>query len=123
MKILMVTPMPPQRQPTNAVPLVTHALLTGLLAHHAITLLTIVDPDPADELALAEWRTAGVQVCAVRRTAPQGLARWQRRWRLASTWLAGCYPWRAVWFWEPTVQPVLDRLLSEQRFDLVVVED
>jgi len=123
MKILMVTPMPPQRQPTNAVPLVTHALLTGLLAQHAVTLLTIVDPDPADELALAEWRTAGVQVYAVRRTAPQGIARWQRRWRLASTWLAGRYPWRAAWFWEPAVQPVLDRLLREQRFDLIVVED
>jgi glycosyltransferase involved in cell wall biosynthesis len=123
MKILMVTPMPPQRQPTNAVPLVAHALLTGLLARHAVTLLTIVDPDPMDEAALIDWRTAGVEVQPVRRTTPKGLGRWQRRWRLASTWLAGRYPWRTTWFWEPTLQPVLDHLLDERQFDLLLVED
>ena len=59
----------------------------------------------------------------VRRAEPRGLPRWQRRWRWASKWLQGQWPWRTIWFWEPEVQHVLDRLLAQQSFDLVSVED
>lgn len=123
MNILLVTPMPPQAQPTNAVPLVTHALLSGLAARHRVTLVTAVDPDTAEPDTLEHWRSAGVDLQLVRRTPLSGIHRWQRRWRLASTWLAGKYPWRTVWFWEPGVQQRLDRLSAERPFDLLVVDD
>jgi glycosyltransferase involved in cell wall biosynthesis len=32
-------------------------------------------------------------------------------------------PWRTIWFWEPAVQYILDRLFAERSFDLVIVED
>jgi glycosyltransferase involved in cell wall biosynthesis len=123
MKILMVTPMPPQRQPTNAVPLVLHAQLTGLVSRHEMTLVTVAGPDPAEWHALEQLRASGVDVQAIWRTEPYGIRRWGRRWRLASAWLRGKYPWRTIWFWEPGVQQILDRLLAEQRFDLIHIDD
>jgi polysaccharide biosynthesis protein PslH len=123
MKILLVTPMPPQRQAPGATPLVLHAELAGLLPRHEITLVTVAGLEPGEQEAVNQLIAAGLDVKAVRRTQPQGLALWQRRWRLASTWLGGKYPWRTVWFWESEVQHILDHTLTEKSFDLVIVED
>src|SRR5688500_1033310 len=113
MKILMVTPMPPQTiATTGAIPVLIHAELTGLLPRHSITLVTAAGPDPTELDALEHTRTMVVDVQAIRRTAPRGLKRWERRWRLASTWLRGIYPWRTVWYAEPGVQQIIDRLLA-----------
>ncbi|OGO62063.1 MAG: hypothetical protein A2032_06525, partial [Chloroflexi bacterium RBG_19FT_COMBO_49_13] len=38
-------------------------------------------------------------------------------------WLGGKIPWRTVWFWDSGVQQILDYLLAEKTFDLVIVED
>lgn len=123
MKILMVTPMPPQRQAPGAIPLVLHAELVGLMPRHQITLLTVAGLEPGEQEAVDRLSAAGVDIRAVRRTHPQGWQKWQRRWRLASTWLGGKMPWRTVWFWEAEVQHMLDRLLAEKNFDLIIVED
>ena len=123
MNILLVAPMPPQPQATGAIPLVLYAQLTGLMAHHAVTLVTAAGPDRSEWAALDRLQIMGVDVQAVRRSEPHGLARWQRRWRWASTWLKGKVPWRTIWFWEPAVQRILDRLLTERSFDLIIVED
>ncbi len=123
MRILLVTPMPPQPQAPGAIPLVLHAELTGLIAHHTITLVTVAGPDPMEWAALDQLQARGIEVHAVRRSEPYGLRRWQRRWRWASTWLKGQYPWRTIWFWEPNVQCILNRLLQERIFDMVLVED
>lgn len=123
MKILIVTPIPPQPQPTNAVPLVAYGLLTELQARHSVTLVTVAEQDPAEWAALTALQARGIEVHAVRRTEPQGLARWQRRWRFASSWLAGRYPWRTIWFWEAGVQRLIDHLLLPGRFDLLLVDD
>jgi polysaccharide biosynthesis protein PslH len=123
MNILLVAPMPPQPQATGAIPLVLYAQLTGLMARHAVTLVTVAGPDRSEWAALDRLQTMGVDVQAVRRSEPHGLARWQRRWRWASTWLKGKYPWRTIWFWEPEVQHILARLFAERAFDLVIVED
>lgn len=123
MKILLVAPMPPRPNAPGAIPLVLHALLTGLQAHHTITLVTVAGSEPGECEALEQLAAQGIEVHAVRRSALAGWQRWQRRWRLGSTWLQGRYPWRTIWFWEPELQAILDRLLAQPAFDLVVVED
>ncbi len=123
MRILIVAPMPPQPQATGAIPLVLHAQLTGLMPHHAVTLVTVAGPDPAEWAALDRLQVMGVDVQAVRRSEPRGFPRWQRRWKWISKWLQGRWPWRTIWFWEPEVQRILDRLLAERSYDLIIVED
>jgi len=123
MKILMVTPMPPQLQAPGAIPLVLHAELTGLMPHHQITLVTVAGLEPGEQEAIDKFVAAGLDVHAFRRTQLKGWQKWQRRWRLAHTWLRGKVPWRTVWFWEPEVQRILDHLLAEKTFDLIIVDD
>ncbi len=123
MKILLVAPMPPQPQAPGAIPLVLHAELIGLMSRHGVTLVTVAGPDRSEWAALDHLQAMGVDVQAVRRSEPRGLAHWRRRWRWASTWLKGKIPWRTIWFWEPEVQAILKRLLAERSFELVIVED
>ncbi len=123
MKILLVAPMPPQAQAPGAIPMVLHAQLAALMPRHQLTLVTVAGPDPTEWDALDSLQASGIDVRAVRRSEPRGLRRWRRRWRWASAWLRGRYPWRTVWFWEPAIQQLLDRALAEQSFDVIQVED
>lgn len=115
--------MPPQVQPTNAVPLVTRAQVVGLVPRHRITLVTVVGSDPAEGAALRDLEGAGVEVHAIWRREPRGFRRWQRRFRILAGLAGGRYPHRSVWYWEAGVQRLLDRLLAEGRFDVVAIED
>jgi glycosyltransferase involved in cell wall biosynthesis len=115
--------MVPQIEAPGAIPILLHAQLTGLAAHHAVTLITIAGPDPQEWTAADNLRELGVEVHAIRRTEPQGLARWQRRWRFASSWLRGRYPFRTIWFWESRVQETIDHLLAQNDYDIVIAED
>ena len=161
----MVTPMLPHPQAVNAGPLVMHAQLAALAAHHEVTLATLAGPDPAEWDALKRLQASGIDVKAVWRPKPSAIVRrwqwlaslagpdpaewdafddlrapdfdgegiwrpnassirrWKRRLRLASCWLFGRHPLRALQFWEPEMQRLLDRLLAETPFDLVQVED
>ncbi|HJW84694.1 MAG TPA: glycosyltransferase family 4 protein [Anaerolineae bacterium] len=85
--------------------------------------MTIIGTEPGESEAVERLRAAGQEVHVARLMQPAALRRWQRRWRLTSIWLRGQYPWRTVWFWEPEIQRILDRLLAERRFDLVIAED
>ena len=123
MRILVVTAIPPQTQPTNAVGLVSHTLLTGLLAHHQLTLVTLVGPDAEEVAALEQLRAAGVDVQAVPSSIRPGRQSWRRRWQLVSGMLGGRHPFRTVWFYDPAVQARLDRLLADNTFDVVQLED
>ena len=115
--------MVPQTEAPGAIPINLHAELTGLAAHHKITLVTIAGPDPQEWEAACRLRELGIQVHAIRRVEPRGWARWQRRWRFASTWLRGAYPFRTIWFWEAAAQLTIDRLLRENAYDVVIAED
>jgi glycosyltransferase involved in cell wall biosynthesis len=42
---------------------------------------------------------------------------------MASAWTLGARPWRAIWFADPGIQAILDRLERSHRFDVAVVED
>jgi polysaccharide biosynthesis protein PslH len=123
LKILLVTPMPPQAQAPGAIPIVLHALLSGLRERHQVTLATIAGQEPGEQQAVKDLKQDGLEVYAVDRIALMQQQRWQRRMRMSSAWLTRGLPWRTIWFWEPELQRILDRLFSERSFDLVLVED
>jgi glycosyltransferase involved in cell wall biosynthesis len=123
MKVLLLTPTPPDRHGSSAIPALLHAQLIGLEERHDVTVVTAAGPNP-DEIDAAErLRRDGHEVQYVPRHVAAGAQRWKRRARMASTWAAGREPWRTTWYHEPALQPVLDRLLARGRYDVVSVED
>ncbi len=123
MRILLVTPMLPRKDGTGAIPILLHAQLLGLRQRHEVTLVSTVGDEPGEAQAAERLRASGVDAHLADRRQPHSVAgRWRRRARLASTWLGG-NPWRAAWFADPGVQPILDRLAAMRGFDVVAVED
>jgi glycosyltransferase involved in cell wall biosynthesis len=123
MNVLLVAPMPPSRTATTAIPHVLHAQLVGLSERHHVTVAVVAGPEEAELHAVEQLLSAGVDLHAARRHEPRTPAeRWRRRQRLMRGWLAGL-PWRSVWYREPGLQPILDRLVAERRFDVIAVED
>lgn len=122
MNILVLAPLSPQLQPTNAVPLVTNALLAALAPRHDLTLLTATEYGQDEDEALETWRARRVPVHCVPRAFPRGVARWHKRRWLIVQWLRGI-PWRTVWYWEPRLQQCLNDLLAREAFDLIAVQD
>lgn len=123
MKILIVSPMPPDRSAPGAIPLVLHAEVSGLAERHSVTLITIAGPDEHELRAVRNLEFNGAEVHAVCRSEPHGRARWERRARFARTWLRGEWPFRTVWYWDPRVQAVIDHVTADTAFDVVVAED
>ena len=123
MRILLVTPMPPDRGAAGAIPPLLHAELTGLRERHDVTLVTVAGPDPDELDAVDRLRRDGVDVHATVRTLKRGTLGWRRRSRIASAWLGGRVPLRTAWFAEPEIQTTIDALAAKRRFDVVVVED
>jgi polysaccharide biosynthesis protein PslH len=122
-RILLLTPMPPAPSAPGAIPVLLYAQLVGLSERHAVTLVTVAGPEPHEFEAVRRLAAAGVEVHAIERHEPHGRARWARRRRFAGAWLHGRWPWRTVWFWQPGIQRLLDRLARERSFDVVVAED
>jgi glycosyltransferase involved in cell wall biosynthesis len=123
MRILLLTPMPPRPEAPGAIPLVFDALVTGLRERHSLTLITVVGDEPGEAEAADAARRSGLDVHVVDRRRPSGLARQQRRLRLAARWARGQWPWRTVWFADPAIQQTIDALTKGQTFDVVAVED
>jgi glycosyltransferase involved in cell wall biosynthesis len=123
LKILLISPILPQTQPSNAVALVVYAQIVGLTRHHDLTLATIAGPDPQDRQILEHLPRLGARVYAVWRGAPHGIQRWKRRWCFIRMWAIHKYPWRTVWFWEPAFQHLIDKLTARESFDVIQVED
>jgi glycosyltransferase involved in cell wall biosynthesis len=123
MRILLLTPMPPDPEAPGAIPVLLHAQLTGLAERNEVTVVTPAGPDPPELHAVERLAADGFEVHAVPRHFPLEIGRWRRRRRLAGAWLRGRWPWRTVWFWEPALQPALDELLAKRHFDVVAVED
>ena len=123
MRILFVTPSPPASAAPSAVPVVAWAQLRGLAARHEITVVTIAGPDPRELDALERLRAAGFDVRAVERRDASAIDRAARWLRNAARWATLRRPMYVVWHHEPALQPMVDTLLREQRFDVVHVND
>jgi len=119
-----VAPIPPSDEAPGAIPRLLHAAVTGLSQRHHVTVVTVAGPEPR-ELEMAERLPAsGVDAHIVRRAAaPAPWQRWRRRFRLAWGWVGRRLPWRTVWFYEPEVQRLVERLTGEHEFDVIAVED
>jgi glycosyltransferase involved in cell wall biosynthesis len=115
--------MPPAPSAPGAIPVLLYAQLVGLSERHAVTVVTVAGPEPHEFEAVRRLAATGVDVHAIERPEPHGRARWARRRRFAGAWLRGRWPFRTVWFWQPDIQPVLDRLAAERSFDVVAAED
>ena len=123
MRILLVTPMPPSPEAPGAIPRLLHACVTGLGALHQITLVTVAGPDPWELEAADRLAATGLDAHVVRRTPPTLRRGWPRRGRILWGWIVRRLPWRTVWFYEPEVQRIIDRLVRERAFDVIAVED
>jgi polysaccharide biosynthesis protein PslH len=123
MRLLLVTPMPPDPLGTGAIPTLLHAQLLGLRARHDVALVTVAGPDPAEVEAVERLAQEGMEVHAVVRTLKHGTLGWRRRTRILSAWMGGRTPFRTAWFAEPGVQALIDTLASRYEFDAAVVED
>ena len=123
MRLLLLTPMPPDRTAAGAIPALLHAELTGIQARHEVSVVTVAGPDPEELEAVSRLRRDGVDVHPVVRTLHRGTLGWRRRLRIATTWLRGRVPLRTAWFAEPEIQTTIAALARERRFDAAIVED
>lgn len=123
MKVLLVTPVPPQADGGGAIPVLLHAQLQGLRRLHEVTLVTAVGDEPGHAETVERLRGEVEIFAADRRRPPPGGRRRRRQLRLATKWARGPWPWRTVWYADPGIQAILDRLGAERDFDVVAVED
>ena len=123
MRIALLTLAPPDPRAPGAIPVLLHAQLVGLSERHDVTVVTVAGPETHELDAVARLAGEGVDVHAAMRRPLQGRSRWARRARLANAWLEGRWPWRTVWYWQPRLQELLDRLARERSFDVVLAED
>lgn len=123
MRILLVTSMVPDAGGIGAIPKLLAAELEGLRDRHEVTLVTTFGEDPGQADAAARLARSGLDFHAVdRRRSPSAARRWRVRAELAASWLSRPWPWRVV-CGAAGVQPLIDRVAAERRFDVVAVED
>jgi glycosyltransferase involved in cell wall biosynthesis len=124
MKILIVAPMPPQSSGRGAIPLLLDAQVSGLRERNEVTLVSAVGDEAGETEAAKRLLASGLDAHFADRRQPHSpRRRWRRRARMAGEWAFGGRPWRAIWFADPGIQAILDRLALNHNFDVAVVED
>lgn len=123
MKVLLVTPVPPQADGGGAIPVLLYAELQGLRRLHEMTVVTAVGDEPGQAEAVERLREEVEVHAADRRRPPPGRRRRRRQLRLAATWARGPWPWRTVWYADPGIQAILDRVAAERDFDVIAIDD
>jgi glycosyltransferase involved in cell wall biosynthesis len=123
MKVLLVAPTAPDANGNGAIPVLLAAELLGLAEKHDVTLVTALGDEPGEAEAVAALNGAVEVHVADRRRPPPGARRLRRQLRMVTTWARGRWPWRTVWFADPALQAIIDRVAAGQDFDVVAVED
>ena len=123
MRILLVTPMPPDRDAPSAIQALLMAQLRGLSARNEVSLVCVAGPDEAQIASVDRLREEGFDVHPAIRRRGDLRRGWRRRAQLARGWLGTGRPWRTVWFADEHAQTLIDRLVRERSFDVVAAED
>jgi glycosyltransferase involved in cell wall biosynthesis len=123
MRILLIAPMVPQDK-GSAIPILLRAQLDGLSARNEVTYVSSFAEEPGEEEAAREVVAAGYDIHLADRRVPAEFGRrWRRRARLASSWATSGRPWRVLWYAEPAIQGIVDRLAATRQFDVIAIED
>lgn len=124
MKILLILPMLPRPRGGGAIPVLLDAQIAGLRERNELTVVSSVGDEPGEADAAQRLLESDLDVhIADRRRPAATAARRRRRLRLGATWACRRWPWRTVWFADPGVQTIVDRLAAGRHFDVIVVED
>lgn len=115
-----MTPVVPSATAANAGGFVMYWRVASLAARHRVTLAAFAQADDAP--AIACLQRLGVDVHGVPWQQPANWRRWPRRLRLASEWLVGQEPLRALEFRQPRMHELVNGLLAAQAFDVLHVE-
>jgi len=123
LKILLITSMIPQEDGGGAIPVLLHAQLVALLEHNEVTLVSGFGDEAGEEEAAAALAASDSPEThfADRRQPASNAGRW--RVRLARSWAFSRRPWRSVWFSDPGLQRIINRLTATGDFDLILTED
>jgi len=125
MRILLVTSMVPDPEGIGAIPKLLHAQLLGLRERgHELTLVAPYGEDPGQAEAAATLiadPSLDAHLIDRRRSASVS-RRWRVRAELMKNWARNDWPWRVV-LGATGLQPAIDELTAEQRFDVVAAED
>ncbi|CAN5582019.1 glycosyltransferase family 4 protein [soil metagenome] len=122
MRILLVAPIPPDNEASGGLGPLLYGSLTGLVdLGHDVTVVTATGRDRTEQDAVKRLRRDGHDIIATPRH--MGRDRWRRRLRMVARWVILREPWRTVWFSEPGVQPLLDRLFTDRHFDIIDIQD
>lgn len=110
LRILYIVPYAPTPIRTRPYHLLEQLARNG----HELTLATLVS-DPSEELSLAQWRAAGINVLA------EPLSRQRSLWNTVQA-TAGSAPLQAAYCWHPQLSRRILSALDSTRFDVIHVE-
>jgi len=123
MRILLLAPVVPQGKGA-AIPMLLSAQVAGLSERHEVTYVSSFGDEPGEAEAAREAAASGLDFHAADRRVPSEFGRrWRRRARLAWGWASSDRPWRVLWYAEPGIQEILDRLARTREFDVIAIED
>jgi polysaccharide biosynthesis protein PslH len=117
LRVLLLSPMAPS-PPTFGAQARTHGLLTNLAKHHEISAVILHDDESTPQINGAAMRSYCREVHFIRN--PHAASGWRRRLLQLRSWFSGKSYQRLV-STAPELQNCLDRVLTERRFDVVLV--
>ena len=117
LNVLLVSPMAPS-PPRFGAQARTHGLLSHLAAHHDLSAVVLHDDSETPDISGPAMREYCREVTFVHN--PNGTVGWRRRTLQARSWLSGRTYQRHL-FTVPALEETLERVLSQQRFDVVFV--
>jgi glycosyltransferase involved in cell wall biosynthesis len=123
MKILMVTSFLPDRNSVSGGAVVMYGQLKTLSLSHDVTLAALCESAESTVRSIGKLKEMCSAVYTVERRNDTGVVALPRKAVLATRWLFGRHPLRTLAFSVSGMQELLDKLLSEEHFDIIQIED